>query len=157
MVVPFESIKQEEVGGTVVRLFITTLIDDKWVKGIKRKDLKRFFVLYYPAKYDSYIPCWNHNYTTSSGNHLKKTCWWDSKTHDELKSKVREPREGFSSRHDKDHAKILKSAELLGKAKFKYLIHTDNRMEAERAFLKYCHDNGRVDVKAFVNIPEVTS
>lgn len=136
----YESLRTEKLpNGFTVRLFSTFFIHNKWINGVSRDSLKRFLVLCHPSVADDYVPVWNDNYGGS------RVVWWSPSAHEEIKGSI----SNYDSelcRVDKDRLKLDSASKLLSSSGITHLFMADNRVDAERFFVKYCNDNGNVSV-----------
>jgi len=138
-----ESVRQKQTSkGSVVRLLHTKpFIDDKWIVGFDRDKLKEWLVVRYSAEQDKFLPIWK----VYKG---KKVQWWDSDTHEQIKSGIK----GYSSswsREKKDSLKIDFARKKVP-AVYKEFYHFDSFSEAQDKYIELCKKEGEVVEKLTV-------
>tara|TARA_R100001530_G_C4265529_1_gene141696 strand:- start:231 stop:689 length:459 start_codon:yes stop_codon:yes gene_type:complete len=127
-----ESLRQKMGDTKVVRLLRTKpFIDDKWIDDPSK--LKEYLVVRYKKDNDQYLPVWN---VVSN----KKVVWWESATHDNLKSKIKSYDDKWDRKKKDDEKKGKAKFMLKNKGSFKY-FHTDDFKEANLKYVEWLNDD----------------
>lgn len=135
-----ESFRQKEAGNSVIRLFHTQpFLDDKWINGIDRDELKKYMVVKYGKLYDRYLPI-----CKARGEFIP---FWDTITYNELNILAPTPID-INLRSIQKSEKVDEARKQFKKASFTY-FHTDSWMEAQQKYIDWCADEGII-----VNIME---
>lgn len=130
-----ESFRQREGTNKIVRILHTKpILDGRWLNGISREVLKKYLVLKYSKDNDKWLPIWNY----STGI---KVQWWDSNTHESLKSKISGYDTDNWSRQKKDESKLIQCSKEMKLADYEY-FHTDDWDVAQEKYIQWCKEEG---------------